>query len=382
LQISTQFKQGTKHNPNINRMHVFLSRAMLFTTWFVLSQVLTCALANQPWPRSGGFRKFPPSFSPGQFEVDVKDFFFGGMKDVSSGGGGNQLVEESTALPLPERRPQHDDCGTRTVNFYGRRSPKIVGGTETPYGAYPWQVEIQVFNFDNESFVHHCGGAVIGDKLVLTAAHCLQIPRAEYLRLVIGDHSLQRRDLHEHSYRVEKLIIHPDYRKEGPYSNDIAIIKLKSNDFEGIAFNSHVRPICLPDPGHPLPTGTWCSVTGWGVQRAEDLGSIAPVLRVAEVPLLETRLCRTRSIERNQRVLDTMLCAGHLEGGTDACGGDSGGPLACEINGRFYLTGIVSWGDGCAKKNSPGLYTRVVAYLDWIQGTMDALGDRTAARYL
>lgn len=189
--------------------------------------------------------------------------------------------------------------------------------SQAPYGAYPYQVEIQIFRPEYIKFEHHCGGAVIGKNLVLTAAHCLQGGK-EYLRIVIGDHRLEERDLHERSFKVESILIHPDFRKDGPYSNDIAIIKLKAHT--GIGFNTHVRPICLPDPNERIPVGTLCSVTGWGIQKAEDLKSLSSVLRVAMVPIMDTEMCRDSSINggRHQKILDSMLCAGSTSGGMDA----------------------------------------------------------------
>ncbi|XP_023703024.1 serine protease 30 [Cryptotermes secundus] len=163
----------------------------------------------------------------------------------------------------------------------------------------------------------------------------------------------------------------------GPYSNDIGLIKVRALSEGGISFNSHVRPICLPELQAKGATGSWCSVTGWGAQRPEDVdSSLSQVLQVAAVPLLDLDTCRRADVYggRRQSILDSMLCAGSLEGGVDACGGDSGGPLACEINGRFVLTGIVSWGDGCAQKNRPGVYTRVSHYVDWIQVAKKILG--------
>ncbi|XP_063697487.1 serine protease 27-like [Culicoides brevitarsis] len=298
--------------------------------------------------------------------TEVDESLITTLRYKRSGGYPKIPMQEKVKYESP------NDCGTRSVHFDPLRKGKIVGGTSTPYGAYPWQVEIQKFSTDLGKFMHHCGGAVIGKNLVVTVAHCVDKSQIKYYRIVIGDHILDQRDPHEYSYRVESVVSHPSFRLDGPYSNDIAIVKLKAHR---IGFNSHVRPICLPDPQENIPAGTICSVTGWGIQRAEDIKSLSSVLRVAAVPIMDTEMCRNNSINggRSQKILDSMLCAGSTDGGMDACAGDSGGPLACEYNNRFYLTGLVSWGDGCAKKNRPGVYTRVESFIDWIHESIDSL---------
>ncbi|XP_045458027.1 trypsin-like [Melitaea cinxia] len=263
-------------------------------------------------------------------------------------------------------------CGTRTVDFTLRRG-KIVGGSEAPYGAFPWQVEIQMLDADKLTFEHHCGGAVIAERLVLSAAHCFdkQPLQLDHIRLLVGEHRLKMQDKHENRFLAEKVVLHPEFRKNGPHSNDIAIVLVSRS---GVQFNSHVRPICLPDQADT--TGRWCAVSGWGYQ-AEGTENFAPVLRAAAVPVLDQTTCRKEKVLGGcqQTILDSMLCAGVLSGGVDACKGDSGGPLACYSN-RWQLQGVVSWGSGCARRARPGVYTRVASYVDWIKSTAISLGQK------
>lgn len=161
----------------------------------------------------------------------------------------------------------------------------------------------------------------------------------------------------------------------GPYSHDIALILLSGRS-TGVPFNTYVSPICLPQIDETPPPGTWCSVTGWGARNGDNLDSLPDVLHAAGVPILDLETCRRPDIYggRQQAILDTMVCAGRLQGGVDACGGDSGGPMSCEFQGRHVLAGIVSWGDGCAKRNRPGVYTRVASYIHWIRDSASRLG--------
>lgn len=194
------------------------------------------------------------------FVFILHDCFVGStpsMQRVKRSGGYPKFSENNLLF--------HDTCGLRSVLFNPQRSPKIVGGTIAPYGAFPWQVEIQIFRYEKSNFEHHCGGAVIGDNLVITAAHCLE-PQQNYLRLVIGNYDLVERDMYERSFRIDRVLIHPEFRRHGPYSNDIAIIKVKASV---INFNTHVKPICLPSKKEISYPGTWCQVTGWGAQNGQ-----------------------------------------------------------------------------------------------------------------
>ncbi|CAG9794552.1 unnamed protein product [Diatraea saccharalis] len=113
---------------------------------------------------------------------------------------------------------------------------------------------------------------------------------------------------------------------------------------------------------------------------AQSTESFAPILRAASVPVLDLTTCRKNQVlgGRQQAILDSMLCAGILSGGVDACRGDSGGPLACKSTNKWQLHGVVSWGSGCARRARPGVYTRVASYLPWIKATANALGYKIA----
>lgn len=251
-----------------------------------------------------------------------------------------------------------ETCGSRSVAWNPERSPRVVGGQVPPFGAHPWQVQLR------RGPHHQCGGALLSKRLVLTVAHCW----TDGLVAVSGVHKYPGNAFTEQKVRVERAIPHPDFRKYGPYSNDIALLILA---YPGLQLGPLARPACLPFKSPP--PGTWCEVSGWGATDPSYPDKLSGVLRAAAVPLLSLETCRRDGVYggRQQPILDSMMCAGRLSGGVDACGGDSGGPLVCEQNGRIELTGLVSWGDGCAKRDRPGVYTRVANYTKWIQAVAE-----------
>lgn len=253
----------------------------------------------------------------------------------------------------------HQVCGTRSVDWNPRRHPKIIGGEQPPPGAAPWVVDLQYKG------KHHCGGVLIAPRLALTVAHC----HIDGLMTVRAGAVTSETSPYEQNIKVEKVVVHPQFRKYGPYSNDIAILLLSV----AVDETPYVKPACVSN--RTPPAGTVCEVSGWGAFDAKKRDVISPVLRTAVVPLLSSDVCRENSIYggRQQSILDTMVCAGKLKGGVDACGGDSGGPLMCYWDGRLILTGLVSWGDGCAKKHRPGVYTRVASYKEWIDEVANEL---------
>ncbi|NWX97468.1 TMPS7 protease, partial [Nothoprocta ornata] len=231
---------------------------------------------------------------------------------------------------------------------------RIVGGRDALEGEWPWQVSL---HFAGAAY---CGASVISKDWLVSAAHCFQgsklgDPRA--WRAHLGMRAQGRARL---VAAVRRIVVH-EYYDSRTYDYDIALLQLGQPWPDAL---SHVvQPVCLPPASQRARRGLRCWVTGWGQrQEADDEGSA--VLQKAEVEIIDQTLCHsTYGI-----ITARMFCAGLMSGKRDACKGDSGGPLSCQsnANGKWFLTGIVSWGYGCGRPNFPGVYTRVSNFAPWI----------------
>ena len=166
---------------------------------------------------------------------------------------------------------------------------------------------------------------------------------------------------------VEKIFVHPGFvlgNKTHHGKNDIALLRLKKR----IVFYDRVQPVCLPDENYKLPVGKECVVPGFG--KTSENSSYSPVLREARLPIVQKEICNN-STSYNNTIEDNYFCAGYPQGGIDSCGGDSGGPFVCENEAdRWTLTGLVEWGEGCARSHKYGVYLEVKRMLPFIESTL------------
>ena len=139
-----------------------------------------------------------------------------------------------------------------------------------------------------------------------------------------------------------------------------AVVHLSST----VQFDNNVYPICLLPPAMRFHSGKECFVTGWG--QTQFNGTQPDILREAKLKLVPRVICNLAN-SYNGKVHSRALCAGFQKGGVDACQYDSGGPLACESQGRWYLTGIVSWGHECARPHKYGVYTNMRESTAWVK---------------
>jgi len=240
-------------------------------------------------------------------------------------------------------------------------SASIHHGSTTRRCEWPHQVGIS----DVGGFVPWCGGTLIEEDLVLTAAHCFantDRETGEFLRwttkvnVLAGMWDVYEAYSEEQDSESEQVYIHPKYDPLG-HSSDIAVVKLK-NKFKK---NKCVQTAALPKG--PVSHGASCWVTGWG---KKENGRAAELLQELEVEVLSGFNCIRRGGYQHTEIDRTMFCASgkqYAAGTGDACQGDSGGPLVCEEGGSWVVHGVVSWGAGCGYYDSPGVYSRVFEQL-------------------
>lgn len=235
---------------------------------------------------------------------------------------------------------------------------QIVGGGPAEVENYPWQVGLAI-DVNGQRAI--CGGALITDSWALSAAHCFAGGiRPDQVRSKSGVEEIQT----EGDWLVvDKVIVHEGFNP-ATFENDIALVKLR-RPVERAA----IEPAAA---GFEPPDGAWFEVTGWGAIR--EGGAVHEQLQMAATPFVSNEQCNAPAAY-NGRVSKTMLCAGFSEGGVDACQGDSGGPLVWRGPYGPVLVGVVSWGEGCARPDRYGVYTRVSAFRDWIEAALAAEGE-------
>ncbi|KAL0979265.1 hypothetical protein UPYG_G00182950 [Umbra pygmaea] len=256
-------------------------------------------------------------------------------------------------------------CGQRTDDNRSRPSFRIAGGAQqSDITEQPWQAAINVYLPRSKAHSFLCGGVLIDSCWVLSAAHCFDENfKPDRLQVILGRTFRKNSSSSEQIFEVEKYWIHESYNQDN-FDNDIVLMKLKTDIGLCAIYSPEVLPACLPDAGLVLPDWTECEISGYGKEKEFDAMYSERVKR-GHVRLWPQDRCVPDALN-GRLVTDNMLCAGDTRGLDDACKGDSGGPLVCLKDGRMTLVGLISWGDGCGKKDKPGVYTRLTKYTDWI----------------
>lgn len=254
-------------------------------------------------------------------------------------------------------------CGSDEPLGTARTDQEIVGGSVAAPGAWPFQVQIQL------NGGHGCGGSLLSERFVLTAAHCVRGRSPASLSLRFGLHDQANPGPHVQTRGVSVVHVHPNYNP-ATLANDVAVLELDAP----VPFGARIQPLNLrrTDPA----VGTGAFVTGWGRTGAGAPGS--PVLKEALLPIEATATCNAAGT-LPLTVTDTMLCAGYVGGEDGGCHGDSGGPLVIPVgySGGWEQVGIVSWGVGtfCSSYTVFARISRFTAWIDGITGARPLLGD-------
>ncbi|XP_027626419.1 chymotrypsin-like elastase family member 2A [Tupaia chinensis] len=250
-------------------------------------------------------------------------------------------------------------CGLPT---YLPHLSRVVGGEDASPNSWPWQVSLQYSS--SGTWRHTCGGSLVANNWVLTAAHCISSSRT--YRVLLGRHSLSTDESGSLAVQVSKLVVHEDWNSSQlSKGNDIALLKLA----EPVTLTDKIQLACLPPAGTILPNNYPCYVTGWG--RLQTNGALPDILQEGQLLVVDYATCSSPGWWGSS-VKTNMVCAGG-DGVISSCNGDSGGPLNCQAaNGQWEVHGVVSFGSslGCNYYHKPSVFTRVSNYIDWINSVI------------
>nr|XP_046270392.1 prostasin-like [Scatophagus argus] len=251
------------------------------------------------------------------------------------------------ALAVTGSNAQLDVCGIAP------RNTRIVGGGDAPVGAWPWQVSV---NYKGRLA---CGGTLINNQWVLTAAQCIVSDISNYTIHLGREYQLQPNP-NEVSLQVSKTIVHPFYDSK-TFNNDIALMQLSSP----VVFSDYIRPVCLAAVGSEYNAGTTCWITGWGDIKADTPLPFPGKLQEVEVSVVSHSECNSVY----GLITCNMICVGSTKGGEGICQGDAGAPLMRKYDHKWVQAGVAIFGSikGCGLPNIPEGFARVSEYQSWIE---------------
>lgn len=253
---------------------------------------------------------------------------------------------------------------------------RIVGGVSASDGAWPWQVDIQT-----ETQGHVCGGTLITENWVLSAAHCFPNPNdVTSYNIYVGRQQLNGWNPDETNHKINRVVVPYGYT-DPQLGQDIALVELATP----VVWSDRVQPVCLPYANVEFNSDMKCMITGWGdIRDGVALQGVGPLQEV-QVPIIDSSSCQDMFLinpTENIDIRSDMMCAGFAEGGKDSCQGDSGGPLVCQISdGSWVQAGIVSFGLGCAKPNRPGVYAKVSSFTNYIRSNVGGVQLKSASSH-